>query len=750
MRGPVEGKPGGRPDGHGMRLPAVAAFLTRTGLLLYPPSFRKETRTSMLADIRARAMSVAASATRIGALLWILRLGVSLLGNAPAAWFEAFFPNRRSARARRKRWAELGGRRPSPFGHGGPGGRTSAFSWLDLKLGLRMLLKYPGLTAGGVLGIAVAIGVSAGFFAFSYGFFYPDIPLDEGDRLVGLENWDLEINNEERRSLHDFVLWREEMRSVEDMSAFRTVSRNLVTGDGPAELVRIAEMTPSGFDLARVPPLLGRTLVEADAAPEAPDVLVLGYDPWRTRFAADPEIVGKEVRIGREVHTVVGVMPEGFAFPMNHGFWVPLREDPAEYALGEGPSIFISGRLAPGFDLDDAQAELTVIGRRMAAEHPDTHGRFRAQVMPYVYPLVDVNQQGGETFFWQIAAMNSFISLLLVLVGLNVAVLIYARTATRRGEIAVRTALGASRGRIVGQLFAESLVLAVAGAAVGLLLARVGMGLGDRILATEVAEIPFWMDLGVPGPAVAYTIVLTVLAAVITGVLPGLQATSKRVQRNLRQYHGGAGLRLGRTWTALIVVQVAVAVAGLPLAVAAGWGEVATATTRPAYDVDRMLTVALVSDEEGLPADEAEAYRRERAEHLAGVRSEVLRRLESEPGVVSYTAVRDIPGLGGGVRVTFEDAGSGSGPADGYRARSTRVHPDFFGVFEVPILAGRPLLPSDLEEGAPDVVVVDRTFARRLLGGQEALGRRLRMVIPGPDRAEAVARWYEIVGIAEN
>ena len=703
----------------------IATNLTRLLLRLYPPSFRREVGGSLVTDVARRAAEHAAQRSRLRHALWLLRLTASLLLNAPAAWIEA------------------------------RGKGRSGFSWIDVKLGLRMLRKHPGMTLAGGLGIAVAIGVSAGFFSFMYTMLYPDIPLDEGDRLVGLENWDLERNNEERRSLHDFVVWREEMRSVEDMSAFRTVRRNLVTGDGPAELVRIAEMTPSGFALARVPPLMGRTLVPADAEPGAPDVLVIGYDVWRTRFAGDPEIVGKDVRLGRVVHTIVGVMPEGFAFPESHSYWIPFREDPADHARGEGPSIYISGRLARGYTLADAKAELAVIGQRMAAEFPDTHARYRAQVMPYVYPLIDINQNAGEDMFGEFVAINSFIGLLLVLVGLNVAVLVYARTATRRGEIAVRTALGASRRRVVGQLFVESLVLAVGAALVGLGLAKVGLHFGNEIMAMEMAEMPFWLELGIPGPALAWIGLLTVLTAVLTGVVPGLQATSQRVQENLRQYHSGVGLRLGRTWTTLIVVQVAIAVAGLPVAVAAGWWEIARGHTAPTYAVDRYLAVSMIIDEEGLGEEEIEAEREARAAHLETVRSEVVRRLEAEPFVVGQTRIVDLPRGGQRRRAVVERASGSLQTDDPVDVRQTRAHPDFFPRFDVELVAGRALVPGDLDEGAADVIVVDRTFVERALpgspGGGEVVGRRVRFVTEEDEALETrgTERWYEIVGVIE-
>ncbi len=223
--------------------------------------------------------------------------------------------------------------------------RTKSFmafgmSWLDFKLGFRMMIKYPGLTLVGGLGMAVAIAIGAGFFDAA-AVVHATLPFEEGERVVAIENWDREVNNQERQILHDFIAWRDELKSVEGLSAWTPIERNLITSDGQAEPVAVAEMTASGFQLTRVPPLLGRTLVEEDERVGAPAVVVIGYDVWQTRFASDPDIVGRHVRLGSTVHTVVGVMPEGFAFPMFHRFWTPLRADPLDYGMREPPRIVV-------------------------------------------------------------------------------------------------------------------------------------------------------------------------------------------------------------------------------------------------------------------------------------------------------------------------------------------------------------------------------------------------------------------------
>ena len=210
----------------------------------------------------------------------------------------------------------------------GPAGRPS-FSWPDIKLSLRLLIRNPGLTAVSTVGITVGIAIAAGMFGFFHANFDPTLPLDEGDRIVALENWDIAGNNENRHSLHDFVTWRDQMTSVVEISAFRNHRRDDAGGRSVPETVRIAAMSASGFRVARVPALLGRFLTPDDEREAAPPVVVIGYDVWQSRFEQDRSVIGQQVRFGNTQYTIVGVMPEGFAFPVNHQYWIPLRANPS-------------------------------------------------------------------------------------------------------------------------------------------------------------------------------------------------------------------------------------------------------------------------------------------------------------------------------------------------------------------------------------------------------------------------------------
>ena len=319
-------------------------------------------------------------------------------------------------------------------------------SWLDFKLALRMLIRYPGLTVVGVLGMSVAMAISVGAYAIFGMLLNPSVPLHEGDRIVSLQNWDLARNNSDGRSLHDFVTWRSELSSVDDMGAYRQVGRNLIVAGAPPEVVAVAEISASAFRVTRVAPILGRYLLDDDERPGASPAVVIGYGVWSSRFSSDPVIVGKPLRLGPTEYSIVGVMPEGYAFPINHEFWVPFTADPARYERRTGPSISIFGRLAPDATLETAQAELTTVGERAAAAFPASHKHLRAQVIPYTYAYTDMDEPDNAL---AIQIMRFLVTILLGIVCVNVAILVYARTATRHAEIAVRSALGAGRPRIV-------------------------------------------------------------------------------------------------------------------------------------------------------------------------------------------------------------------------------------------------------------------------------------------------------------
>ena len=396
--------------------------------------------------------------------------------------------------------------------------------------------------------------------------FYPTLPLDEGERVIAIRNWDIAANEAETQSVHDFVTWRDALKSVEDIGAYRTRGRNLILPDAPAEHVATAEVSASMFRVARVPALLGRPILDEDERQAAPEVVVIGYDVWRNRFASDPAVLGRDIRLGNIVHRIIGVMPEGFAFPVDHRFWTPLKLLPSDDAPRQGLPITIFGRLAPAATLESAQAELTAIGRRTSDAFPETYAQFRPRISTYATLWADEEER------WQVDLIRFLLTLVVVVVSVNVAALIYARTATRQGEIALRAAIGASRRRIVVQLFIEALVLSAGAAAVGLGIARLVLSQVDLVRPPKGSgQMPYWIDYSLSSTTILFVAGLAILGAVIAGVVPALQVTGRRLQSRLGQLRGNTGMHLGRTWTVLIVLQVAFAVALLPAPINIAW-----------------------------------------------------------------------------------------------------------------------------------------------------------------------------------
>jgi hypothetical protein len=248
----------------------------------------------------------------------------------------------------------------------------------DYKLGVRMLLKYPGLTIAGGLALAIAIGIGAGWYDLAGKLLWPTIPLPEGDRIVTIATQNDLTNEPELRVTRDFLEWRSDVRSIDDLGAYSTDRRNLIVGDASPVLIQTAALTAAAFRTARVSPLIGRALLAEDETPGAPDIVVLGYDVWQRSFEGRADVVGSTVRLGSTPVTVVGVMPEGFGYPLSHDAWTPLQLR-ASYGALEGDPIGVIGRLKPGITLEQANAELRVLGERTAAAFPATHALRHAE-----------------------------------------------------------------------------------------------------------------------------------------------------------------------------------------------------------------------------------------------------------------------------------------------------------------------------------------------------------------------------------
>lgn len=622
------------------------------------------------------------------------------------------------------------------------------FSWLDVKLGGRMLVKYPVLTVVGGVSMAFAIWVGAGTFEALRQLVAPVIPLPASDRLVVLQNWDAEANRPEHRAMHDFVRWRDALRSVDNLAAYRTVTRNLVVTEGLAEPVLAAEMTASGFRALRVAPLIGRTLVDADEQPGAPLAAVIGYDLWQSRFHGDSGVIGRAVRVTGALATIVGVMPDGFAFPRNQELWTPLHVGEAVAEPRQGGAIQIIGRLASDASFAQLQAELTTLGQIAASDFPGTHAQLRPQAMTFAASVRALGEAGGGTVM---LTGNVFVLLLLVLVCANIGLLMYARAATRETEIVVRSALGASRRRIVTQMFAEALVLGIVAAAVGLTAAGWGLRWALDLLRSELTDgsgnFAFWVDGRLSPLTLVYTAVLTLVAAAIAGVLPGLKITRNSGDRLKSVTAGGGVTKFGGLWTVVIVLQLAVTMAFPVVAHTVRQNAVDTETQPLPFPVEQYLSVRV--EMERYPSQpgadtSAAAFQARYTEALRMLEQ----RLVAEPNVIAVTVGQQLPRqYHPNHQIEVDEGAVAAKDERGHRLASTRVDASFLDVFGVSMLSGRWFNSGDAQPDAR-VAVVNKAFVERIMAGANPIGRRIQYA-PGGVKSETPV-WYEIIGVAPD
>jgi putative ABC transport system permease protein len=618
--------------------------------------------------------------------------------------------------------------------------RSLRVSRLDFKVGVRMLARYPGLTLVGTVAIAVAIALGTLYFEAVNKWQNPRLPIRDADRVVSIRSWDVSASVPEGRLLHDFATWRDQVRTVDHLGAAITFVRNLATEDRLVQPVRGAEMSANAFRMLGAAPLLGRALTDQDERLAEPPVVVLSHTLWKTRFDSDPAVVGRAVKLGTVTATIVGVMPEGFGFPKNERIWTPLRVSSVALTPRTGPMVSVFGRLAPGATIDQAQAELGVIGARMSASNPDTHKHLRPRVTAYEKPLAE----GGVARLIRnvLYVVNGIFLMLLGVVCANVATLVFARTATRGWEITVRTALGASRGRIISQLFIEALVLASVAAIVGLIVARVALRFGLGMLAGSEG-LPYWINDSLSWRTVLYTALLTLIGAAIVGILPALRVTKINVQDALRNESAArSGLRFGGLWTTVIVVQVAITVAFLPLAAGGVFESNRFRQRAEGIGAEKYLIAGVAMDRENYAIDSATFAARARASF-----DELERRLSTEPGVERVTFSDRLP-VEDQFKYQIEVDTLTGGPTTGLRL-STLVHVShgFFTAFGTSVVSGRDFAPSDFETGR--VLIVNESFTRYVLGGRNPIGQRIRIVSGEVDSA-AGKDFYEIIGMVKD
>jgi len=618
------------------------------------------------------------------------------------------------------------------------------FSWLDVKLGLRMLPKHPMLNLAAVFALAVGIPVGLAPSHLAQALKAP-LPGDADDRVRAIRHWDPASSSVAPTWNDDFAFWSQSLRSFSALGAFRTASYNVASADGRAAAAEGAQLSASMFHLLGARPLLGRGLEPGDFETGAPDVVVIGHGLWSSRFGRDAAVVGRSVRIGRTLHTVVGVMPEGFAFPTSEMLWLPLR---LASIGGEGQRMRLQvvGRLADGVSAGQAQAELSSLAlpppsTASSANEAGERTRLRSEVVPFGLLYMGL-PAGGLASLPEYRFVQAMMFVLLLVACGNVAMLVFARTATRLQELAIRTALGASRARIVSQVFVETLLLAVIAAGVGVLSINWALNHVNIAGLAGASALPYWLSLDVTVETALTAVALAAVSATVAGVIPAIVLSGRAISQSIR---GGTRMRFGRLTGSLVVADIAVSVAavGMALAVTRHATNLQSADRATGIPAAEYLAVELrLPDGEMSFADARGrdgAAERRRAQ-LAAAQRELVDALERQPGIRRVAVGDVLPRMEHRSRPYEVDGVERAADAPLRWTRLAHVDVDFMRALGTPILSGRDFVRADVEHDRR-VAIVNHAFVEHALDGRDPIGQRVRFPNLG------TTEWHEIVGV---
>ncbi len=596
---------------------------------------------------------------------------------------------------------------------------------LDVRYAFRQIARSPGVSAVIVITLALGIGSVTTMFVSANAVLFRPFPYERPDRIVAVRSTQLAQGwMDGPFSYPDFVDVRERATSFTAMAAHTTRSFNLAVPGQVPERLEGELVTASMFGLLGIRPALGRDFRADDDRPGAERVVLLSDLLWKRRFAADPAIVGQAILLNGLRHEVVGVMPEGFLYPADQQLWVPLSTSPT-FQRGNH-WLRVLGRLKDGVPAAQAQVELDGLMRALEQQYPESNTGFGANIASLR------EQEVGDTIpvVWILLGTVGFV---LLIACANVANILLTRAAGRQREIAIRTAMGAGRGRIVRQLLTESVILAGLGAGLGLLVALWGNDFIDR---TVPADRPFWMQFTFDWRVFAFTAAVAALSGILFGSVPALHASSPDLGESLKEGGQGAGTGRGkhRLRAVLVVTEVALS---LVLLVGAGLmirSFLVLKTADPGLDRRNTLTAQFAML--GPAYDSAWA----RAAFLDRLQPQ----LEAIPGVRSAALINLLP-LGGGNNITImlpegQEFRLGEEPTVSFKV----VYGDANRALGIPLRRGRSLTLRDLQDSVR-AVVINETAARRLFAGQDAVGKRVRF-----GRETDSVPWYEVVGVAAD
>jgi putative ABC transport system permease protein len=581
----------------------------------------------------------------------------------------------------------------------------------DLRFALRRLTRAPGFTAAAVICLALGIGANTAIFTVVDAVLLRPLPYHAPGRLVGV--WEANAMRQSERntvSPANYLDWRSDNRVFSGMAAVSDVSASL-TGAGEPEEVSVQRATASLFPVLGLRPALGRTFTDAEDIPGGPEVAVLSHRLWERRYNADTAVVGSTIRLDGSTVTVIGIMPpetESIGWQPRPDVWVPIRFDPAvNYREISGRFLQAVARLNDGVSIDRAQAEMATIAARLASQHPDFNSHWSVNVVPLTEQIIGSVRR-------PLALLGGVVLLVLLIACGNVANLQLAQATARRREIAVHAALGASGLTLGRRLLVESVLVAVAGGALGVLLA---WWCTDILAALAASSMPRMQDVGIDVRVLGFTLVVSLAAGIGFGLVPALHAARGHLHEDLKEGGRGYSSHGGRTRSFLVGAQVAGALvllvgAGLLLKSFARLSDV-----KLGFNPDQLLTARVSLGGERYQDEESQVRFFE----------ELIRRVRDLPGARAVGAINWLPlsGQRSATRMTIEgEPPTKPGEEPGADVRA--VDPGFFGAMEIPVIRGRAIEAGD-RAGVDRSVVVSQSFADRYLAGRDPIGRRIHM-----------------------
>ena len=598
----------------------------------------------------------------------------------------------------------------------------------DIRYGIRNLIKRPGFTLIAVITLALGIGANSAIFSAIDALLLNPLPIPDQDRVMAI--WDKDPNHgyeHNEVAVANYFDWRAQNHSFEKLALYRWWNVNLTGIDTP-ERIQGFLVTSNFFDTLGVQPMIGRGFSEGEDQPGAADVAIIAYSLWQRRFGGDPNIINKTITVNSTTCTVVGVLPPRFSFPKSGEVYATFTLSPELKANRRNHAYYVLGRLKPGVSQQSAQADIDTIAARLEQHYPETNTGLGANVIPILKDTVRTYDRA----LWVLMASVGFV---LLIACANVANLMLARASGRQKEIALRVALGASRWRIIRQLLTESLIVAVIGGGVGVLIAFWGLGLLRGANPGEAERFAGWDQLGLNLPVLAFTIGLSVLSGIIFGLAPALQVSKPNLNSSLKEGGriGGGGSQ--RLRSSLVVFEIALS---LILLVGAGLlvrSFLSLLRTNPGFQPDNLMTMSLM-----LPSLK---YKEE--PQVAAFYSELVHRAQQVPGVQDAALVNYIPLGGSNSSDGFLVEGVPEPPSGHEFVGRYRVcTPEYFETMGISILKGRPFTDAD-KAGSTRVAIVNETMARTYWANGDALGKRFRFY--GPlDKSP----WIEIVGIIND